>query len=177
MFQFFSSFSTQSFSLLHLVLSCSGLLHLFWPDHLLILLLSCREIKLTHYNKEFPLSHQTNSELNFTTLPQRHSKALTLLSQSFWNGPVMYAQHKQNTEVLINTPSLQATVRSPRICWHRRLMLLKVIAFQHTVFLENNKKSWRQKETLLEDVAKKSFSSLGVWRNLYDLVSFLSKEY
>ena len=177
MFQFFSSFSTQSFSLLHLVLSCSGLLHLFWPDHLLILLLSCREIKLTHYNKEFPLSHQTNSELNFTTLLQRHSKALTLLSQSFWNGPVMYAQHKQNTEVLINTPSLQATVRSPRICWHRRLMLLKVIAFQHTVFLENNKKSWRQKETLLEDVAKKSFSSLGVWRNLYDLVSFLSKEY
>lgn len=88
---------------------------------------------------EFPQTHQTSVELSFTTLQHRLSKALTSLSKSFWNGPVMYAQHKQNTGVLTNTSSLQAAVRSPQQSIRRpgRLKVLKEMASSHLAFLGN----------------------------------------
>lgn len=72
-----------------------------------------KKLKLVNHLQSYTEFPQTGADLSFTTLPQRLSKALASLSVSFWNGPVMYAQHKQNTGVLTNTPSLQATVRSP----------------------------------------------------------------
>lgn len=53
----------------------------------------------------------------------------------------MYAQHKQNTEVLTNTPSLQATVRSPEQHITAKMSATQVFYKKWSVILENNKES------------------------------------